>query len=146
LRSGSFRKNFGRGLAAPSLRRGSQPGELSALTLRLTLIVLILLTSLTTPIAVLLIAVDVLLLPRLLGLIDLTVALVLLTALVGLPVGLVWLLGLIRLTIALVLLAALVRLVCHLAFPPSIKGPATYHIIIKGRALILQKFRLSREK
>jgi hypothetical protein len=59
----------------------------STLTLRLIRIVLILLTSLTTPIAVLLIAVDVLLLPRLLGLIGLT--------------------------IALVLLAALVRLVCH---------------------------------
>jgi hypothetical protein len=56
----------------------------STLTLRLIRIVLILLTSLTTPIAVLLIAVDVLLLPRLLGLIGLTIALVLLAAMVGL--------------------------------------------------------------
>ena len=101
----------------------------STLTLRLIRIVLILLTSLTSPIAVLLIAVDVLLLPRLLGLIRLTIALILPTALAAL----VWLLGLIGLTIALVLLAALVGLVCHLAFPPSIKGPATYHIITKGQ-------------
>ena len=123
-------------------RSGSQPGEPTALTLRLTRIVLILLTSLTRPIAVLLIAVDVLLLPRLLGLIRLTVALVLpaaLTALVGL-------LGLIGLTIALVLLAALVGLVCHLAFPPSIKRPAAYHIVTKYRQFMDLKLPLSREK
>ena len=52
-------------------------------------------------------------------------ALILLTALIRLPVGLVWLLGLIGLTITLVLLTALIGLliglVCHLAFPPSIK-------------------------
>jgi hypothetical protein len=78
---------LGGALRLPPFAKRVTTRRASTLTLRLIRIVLILLTSLTTPIAVLLIAVDVLLLPRLLGLIGLT--------------------------IALVLLAALVRLVCH---------------------------------
>ena len=73
-----------------------------------------------------------LLLPRLLGLIRLTVALVLPAALAAL----VGLLGLIGLAIALVLLAALVGLVCHLAFPPSIllQLRGRQHIILLRKA------------